>query len=74
MTYDEMKDYLLVSEMCFTCNNADYYVEQTATGYAAAECSENMVLVEYTSFDDLLDNFMIGNKPLRNELVNITDW
>lgn len=74
MSYEELKAYLLVSEMCFECYGNNYYIEQTANGYAGAPCSDNMRLIEYPSFDELLDNFMVGDRTLRASMADIADW
>ena len=74
MTPEELKDYLLNSELCCECKGRDYYIEQNKNGYAAAPCDDEDALTQYATFDELLDNFLIDGEPLRTATIKITDW
>lgn len=74
MNKDDLLNIITCGDITFTINDVNHFIKDTSNGWIAYELPDGKMYGPYEKYDDLLDNFMIGNKPLRNELVNITDW
>lgn len=69
MDENELKAYLDVSEFAFEYNEKDYYIENRGTDYLAIDDKEKELA--FTTFDALLNGFIVDGKPLKEILADI---
>lgn len=71
MTIDELRKYLELDDIEFSYNGKDYFICPLNNIFSAGEADKTEA--EYKTFDDLINNFMIEGKPLKDIITDI-DW
>lgn len=71
MNLQQLFEHISVSDLEFTYNDRWYYICPLNNIYSAGEANKDDT--EYKTFDDLVNNFIIEGKPLKDILIDI-DW
>jgi len=71
MKLEDLKRFLEIDDLEFVYNDKLYYICPINNVYSAGEANQDDT--EYKTFDDLINNFTIEEKPLKDILKDI-DW
>lgn len=71
MSIEDLRSFLELDDLEFIYNDKWYYICPLNNIYSAGEAGKDDI--EYKTFDDLINNFIIEGKPLKNILIDI-DW
>lgn len=71
MSIEDLSNFLELDDLEFTYNDKWYYICPLNNIYSAGEANKDDT--EYKTFDDLINNFIIEGKPLK-DIVKDIDW
>ena len=74
MTKDELYNTIACGDITFVFNKKEYYIGDTKNGWVAYELPDGKEFGPYMKYDDLLNEFVVEDRPLSEILSEVTDF